>query len=160
MEQLGEYILSVTSAALILGIVSSVIDPKSSAGALIKLIGGLYLTFVVIQPLARFDLDALTAFTENFAVDGNAVSAGGQELAREAMADIIKSETEAYILDKAGLYRAELSAEVTLSSDPIPVPVSVEIRGSVSPYAKTQLQSIIETELDIPKENQVWIGTP
>lgn len=160
MESFRSYILSVTAAALILGIVSSIVDPKSSAGGLVKLIGGLYLTFVVIQPLANFDFDAVDDFWLAFSVDGRAVSTAGENLAKDAMADIIKAETEAYILDKAGLYRAEISADVTLSDDDIPVPVSVTIRGNISPYAKAQLQSAIETELDIPKENQVWIGTP
>lgn len=160
MEALRSYILSVTAAALIFGIVSSFVDPKSSAGGLVKLIGGLYLTFVAIQPLANFDFDALEDFWQIISVDGRAVSTAGENLAKDAMADIIKDRTEAYILDKAGLYRAEISAEVTLSDDEIPVPVSVTIRGNISPYAKARLESTIETELDIPKENQVWIGTP
>ncbi len=157
---MGDYILSVTAAAMVLGIVSAVLDSKSTAGALVKLIGGLYLTFVIIQPLARFDFDRLFSFAQSFSVQGQTASTQGQELARDTMAGIIKSQTEAYILDKAGLYRAELNADVTLSSGEIPVPASVTIRGSASPYARGQLQKLIEEDLDISKEDQLWIGMP
>jgi hypothetical protein len=47
---------------------------------------------------------------------------------------------------------------VYLSEDTIPVPISVEIRGSVSPYGKQQLTKLLEEELGIAKENQLWIG--
>lgn len=160
MEELGKYILSVAASAIIVGILSSVIDPKSGTGALVKLVGGLCLTVAVIRPVVNFDFDALLAYSEDFSTEGESAAAAGQDLAREAMGDIIKSETEAYILDKAGLYRADLKVEVNLSDDLIPVPVGVTIRGDISPYGKSQMQSLIESELNIPKENQVWTGTP
>ncbi len=156
---MGSYVLSVTAAATILGIVSSLVDGKSTAGAFIKLIGGLYLSVVIIQPLARFDFDALTDWTLRFSAEGDAVAADGRLLARDALATRIMSETEAYILDKACSYRADVRADVTLSGDDIPVPVAVTICGSFSPIAKAQLQRTIETELDIPKEDQKWIRT-
>ena len=160
METVAKYILSVTAAAIIVGIVSSFADPKSGSGAIIKLMGGLFLTVVAIQPVVNFDFDALTAFSVNPIAEGESAAAEGQELAREAMGDIIKSETEAYILDKARTYRAELEAEVELSDDAVPVPVGVVVRGSISPYAKAQLQDLIEEELNIPKEDQIWTLTP
>ncbi len=116
--------------------------------------------FVVILPLPRLDFDDLTAFARDFAVVGEAVSADGQELAREAMGDIIKSRTEAYILDKAGLYHAQITAEVRVSGEEVPVPASVTIRGNISPYAREALERLIATDLGIPKEGQQWIGTP
>lgn len=160
MEELGKYILSVTASAIIVGILSSVIDGKSASGALVKLVGGLCLTVAVIRPVVNFDFDALLAFSEDFSAEGEIAAAEGQDISRRAMADIIKSETEAYILDKAGTYRAELTAEVILSEDSVPVPVEVTIWGDISPYGKSQMQRIIESELNIPKENQVWTGTP
>lgn len=158
MEALGKYILSVTAAAMIVGIVSGCVDSKSGAGAMLRLIGGLFLTFTIIQPIARLDFTALTAFAEDFSIDGEAASAQGEIIAGDTLRGIIKSEMEAYILDKAGLYQTELTVEVTLSLDDVPTPESVRLSGAVSPYAKTKLQQMIEEDLGIPKENQLWIG--
>ena len=72
------------------------------------------------------------------------------------MADIIKAETEAYILDKASQLNVELSVEVTIDEENIPT--AVTLSGEVSPYARRQLQEIIESDLGIAKENQRWTG--
>lgn len=159
MAQLGKYILSVTAAAIIVGILTSLLDKKSGSAALMKLIAGLFLTFTAIAPIAKLDLSGLSSFVSGFESDGYAASADGEKLARGAMGDIIKNETEAYIMNKAKTYRAELTVEVTLGqTDGIPVPAGVTVAGHVSPYAKAQLQQVMEEELGISKENQRWIG--
>lgn len=158
MKQLGDYVLSVTAAAIIIGILTSLMDGKGGAAALVKMIGGLFLAFVIVQPIAKLDVSAMLSFTEGFARDGETAAAEGENMAAEAVADIIKTNTQAYILDKAETYRAELTVEVTLSQDQVPVPVAASLKGNVSPYAKAQLQKILEDDLGIPKENQLWIG--
>jgi hypothetical protein len=47
---------------------------------------------------------------------------------------------------------------VTLSDELPPVPVEVRLSGDISPYIKTRLQSILEDDLGISKENQIWTG--
>lgn len=159
MAQLGKYILSVTAAAIIVGILTSILDKKSGSAALVKMIAGLFLAFTAIAPIAKLDFSNLTAFAQAFEAQGTAAAADGEIMAQEAMADIIKSETEAYILDKAETYGAALEVEVTLrQTDGIPVPTGVRLAGRISPYAKAQLQQMMEAELGISKENQLWIG--
>ena len=123
-----------------------------------KLIGGLFLTFTIIAPIADIDIDALFDSSWDFTEQGEAAAAMGQESAREELTSIIKQECEAYILDKAEAYHAQLEVEVTLSQDEIPVPAAVRLQGSVSPYAKSNLQQWLQDDMGIPKENQVWIG--
>ena len=48
MEKLGTYILSVTAAALLLSILQSIAGKNGTHAALLKLIGGLFLTFTTI----------------------------------------------------------------------------------------------------------------
>lgn len=158
MQELGRYILSITSAAVIVGILSGIVDQKSAAGSMIRLIGALILTLSVIRPVIRFDWDYLADFAGYCAADADVASANGAEVSRDAMAEIIKSETEAYILDKAQHLHAQLTVSVTLSQDWLPVPAQVSVQGDISPYGKAHLQQIIESELNIPKENQTWIG--
>ena len=80
----------------------------------------------------------------------------GENLARDSMAEIIKSETEAYILDTARSLQAEVTVEVSVNEEN--VPDSVTVSGAVSPYVRRQLQRIIESDLGIAKENQKWTG--
>lgn len=157
MEGLRKYVITVTAAALICGIVTGMVK-KDGSGELVKMLCGLALAFTVLRPISGFriedvSLEGLTTFEE-----GERIAAQGEKNTREAVADIIKTETEAYILDKAAALDISLTAEVSLSEDTIPVPVGVILSGAVSPYARSRLTNVIEKELGIPKENQVWTG--
>lgn len=158
MDKLSGYVLSVIAAALILGILKGIIGSNGSAAALMRLVGGLFLAFVMIQPIAKFDFSAITAFIEDSSVEGELTAAQGERIADEEYRSIIKSNVEAYILDKAQTCGAQLSVEVTLSEEDDAVPEEVRLRGNVSPYAKSQLQTMMEEDLGIAKENQIWIG--
>lgn len=158
MNGLGQYILSVGLAALIVGILTSFTDSKSATGTLIRMVCGLFLAFTVIKPVASLNFDHLEAFAQSYGEAGEASAARGEAIADEALREIIKQETEAYILDKAGSYQCQLSVEVTVGDGDVPVPDSVRISGSISPYARSQLQKFLEDELGIPKEQQLWIG--
>lgn len=158
MQVLGGYILSVTAAAILAAVATTIFDSKGASGTLVRMIAGLFLTYSVVQPLLHLDLGVLSGLTEALPAVGEAAAADGAQMADDAVRAIIKSQTEAYILDKAASFGAELTAEVTLSSTAPPVPAAVRIRGDVSPYAKARLQGILEDDLGIMRENQLWIG--
>ena len=158
MEKLGIYILSVTAAALLLGILQSIAGKKGTHVALLKLIGGLFLTFTTIAPIANIELERLLDFPWDFAVRGNAIAQQGQEYAQDQLHGIIKDRCEAYILDKAQTYQADVTVEVMLSQDEVPVPSSIRLQGSISPYARQALQQWLQDDLGVPKEQQIWIG--
>ena len=158
MQNLGRYILSVTAAAILLGILQTLAGKKGGSGALIQLIGGLFLTFTIIAPVANIRLDALWELPWELTAEGNAIAAQGESLSQNQLRAIIKERSEAYILDKALSYQTTLEVEVTLSQDEIPAPASVRLQGSVSPYARTALQQWLQDDMGIPKENQLWIG--
>ncbi len=139
-------------------ILSRILDSKSSTGNLCRMMFGLLLAFTVLKPVGRLDLERLEVFSNRYAVTADAVAAQGEAVANEAVSEIIKQKTEAYILDKAGLYDCYLQVEVAMREGAPPVPESVVIYGDASPYAKTQLQRMITEELAIPKERQKWIG--
>jgi len=73
------------------------------------------------------------------------------------MAQSIIDSTRAYILEKAETFGAELTVEVMLDDSSIPVPSGVRIRGNISPYNREKLGSIIQRDLGIPTEAQIWI---
>ena len=158
MASARQYVISVTAAAIACAVVLS-LSPKGAAHGVLKMLCGIFLTFTVLSPISRIDFGELIEdFTLRYDLDGEAAAAFGEELSRDAMADIIKAETEAYILDKAAELNATLEAEVTVSDADTPVPVAVALRGEVSPYAKQRLAAIIEEDLGISKEDQLWTG--
>lgn len=159
MELIGRYIVSLSAAAILCGILKTILPSKGPAAGILHLVSGIFLTFVAIQPLARIELDELPEITGLYLSQAAAASDQGKDLAHETMADIIKSRTEAYILDKAQGSQQELRVVVTLSSADPPVPVAATLSGSISPYAKSCLERILQEELGISKENQLWIGS-
>lgn len=158
MEAIGRYILSVTAASILLGIAQTLVGKKGGSAALVRLLGGLFLTFTVIAPLADVDLDAAFDAPWDFTQQGSDIAAQGEDITRDKLQSIIKQRCEAYILDRANTLRTQLEVEVTLSQDDIPIPIAVRLRGSISPYAKMSLQAWLSDDMGIPKENQIWIG--
>ena len=158
MDAVREYLLRIISAAIIIAVLNSILGKKSVTGTLLRLIGGIFLTITIVQPLIQFDWSVLTTFAEDYTLDAQVSAFQGETMADEEYRRIIKSQTEAYILDKARGFGLDLEIEVSLSQEEPPVPEAVRIRGAVSPYAKSSLQNVMESELGIRKECQEWIG--
>ena len=155
MEALRQYIISVVAAAII-GVIVTGLFQNGTAKEFIKMVCGLFLAYTVLQPITKLDFAQLADFHLTFSENAAEAAALGEDLAKESMADIIKAETEAYILDKASQLNVELSVEVAIDEENIPT--AVTLSGEVSPYARRQLQEIIESDLGIAKENQRWTG--
>ena len=152
------YILSICLAAVMVAILSRIQDSNSSTGNLCRMLFGLFLAFTVLKPVGRVNFDNIEVFSNHDTVAANAATAKGEAIAKDTLSEIIKQKTEAYILDKAGLYECDIQVEVAMGESEPPVPESVVICGDASPYARAQLQRIIAEDLAIPKERQKWIG--
>ena len=158
MELLRSIVLSVVSASFVLAILGGLLDEKGSASALLRLIGGVFLVLTILTPLTKMDFSGIDGYLESFSADGEDIAANGAACAENEYRTIIKERVEAYILDKAAAAGASLSVEVTLSDEDVPVPVWIRLSGEITPDAKGQLQQILEEELGIAKEDQIWIG--
>lgn len=155
MALLRTYILRIVTAAMISGLVMAMTQ-SSSFSSVIRLVSGVFLSAVVLQPLSGGLPEISLNWTANTTREGEALAAEGSQAAQDAMADIITEELEAYIWDKAADLNAAVEAELTLGEDLLPV--GVTIRGTVSDLAKGELEQLLEEELGIPKENQTWTG--
>ena len=151
------YLLGIIAAALVCGLISRLVKDKGAAGACVKLIAGLFLVFTVISPLAGLSITGPDIWFGDYTDTADLIASEGERYSVEAMAAVIKSRTEAYILDKALALELQLQVEVVLSEDDIPVPAMVRINGKASPYARARLQQIIQEDLQIDKEHQIWI---
>lgn len=159
MEYIREYVISVVASAFVCGIVMGVF-PKGAVKEVVKMICGLFLAFTALSPISRLDFSALTNHGIDFSEDAAQTAAIGEVYSEKAIRDIIKAETQAYILDKAAALGASITADVSLSADEIPVPVGVQVSGVFSPYVRQRLTDILQEELGIAKENQLWTRSP
>lgn len=158
MAVISEYVLTILAAALLCAIVMKLLDGKGSAAAVAKMICGVFLLFSVISPFWSLQWTGGNNLVKDLRTDAEKAIAIGENSARESMEGIITEQVTAYILDKASVYHAQLEVDVILSQEQIPVPVGVTLRGSVSPYVKSQLQGLIADNLGIKKEDQKWIS--
>lgn len=157
MEAVRQYVISISAAAVFCGVINAILM-KTGSHKLIKLLCGAFLAVALLNPVRKFSLDDLEEYLRNDISFDTAAVDKGSEIAREAMARMVAENTEAYILDCAGSYGADLSVTVCVSEDPVPVPEAVTICGAVSPYIKTLLQRAIRDDLGISPEDQTWTG--
>jgi hypothetical protein len=148
------YFLSVICGAILCGIVTSLLEKNGASGKLLKLISGTVLTFTVLAPIAEVKLEDMTFLMTDVQEEGEAVASMGRTHSVDAMAVIIKRETEAYILDKARELQADLDICIFLDGDL--KPSSVTLQGRVSGSNRQKIEHMITRDLGIPKEDQIW----
>jgi len=158
MQAVREYLLQVTAAAVVCGIVTSLIGKNNTLGKVIQMLAGFFMALAVVGPWVNLRLDNIKDITSGFSDSADAFAEAGEASAKEAMAKIIKEKTEAYILDKAKKLGAELTVAVTLDEQDHCAPCAVTISGSVSPYARQVLSDLLEEDLGISTEDQKWTG--
>lgn len=143
-------IVSAFCCAILLQLVS---NPKRKK--LIQLVSGTVLAVLVLGPLSNMKIpNGLDRFLPG-RMSPESYIAEGEEISHAAQRESIESACEAYILDKARFPGAEISVQVFLNGELIPV--SAQISGAADPDQQIQLQTILAMDLGIPKENQKWI---
>lgn len=158
MAELKQYVVSVATAAIICGIVTGM-APGGNLQRILKMICGIFLALMVMEPITRMDADGLISeFAISYNQEADSAAAFGEELARDSMTEYIKQESEAYILDKANDLGLTLDVEVILSRQTPPVPDSAVIRGNIPNNTKQWLEQLIVEDLGIAKEKLQWIG--
>lgn len=156
MSELSQYILSIAVAAVISAIIGKMLPANGAAAKIGKTLCGFFLLFTVLHPVADFQLAQWEDIRSSIEYDAAQAAEAGKSMAQNEWKSIISERVSAYILDKAEKFDASLTVTVQLSEDQIPMPVQVQISGNISPYGKQQLQTIIEENLGIPKEAQIW----
>lgn len=156
MDNIRQYILSITGAAMICSICLAFFRKKSAYSSVIKMISGLFLTIVFIAPLVDFRFDKYVSFFESFSLEAEASAGIGSDYYEESFVALIKEKTEAYILDKAAQMGFSVQAEVTIGDGDPPLPTAVILEGNLPPLRRKMLTEQLSTDLNIAKENLVW----
>lgn len=156
MESIKTYLLSICGAAFICAVINGFWS-KKSYGALGKLMTGLFLALSILQPLSKADIQIQNDYFLRFDHESQKAIQAGKEESISALCELIKENTAAYILQRAQSLHVQITVDVAVAQGDVPIPEMVYITGNIAPYAKQQLQEMIENDLGIPKENQIWI---
>lgn len=156
MIDLRAYILSVCGAAIVSAVISRFLGSKSGSAGISKLLIGIFLVLTILGPIVSLDIRDANNLTLDMDMEAEAAVQRGEEVSHQALSDNIKSRTGAYILQKAQSLGLNITVDVTVSDQDIPIPCGVHISGNASPYAKQRLMSMIQQQLGIAKENLIW----
>lgn len=154
MTFIRNYILTIVSAAMLCALLKSISTGKKGIEKILGLVAGIFLLATGLQPLGILELSQLENPIENYRSQAERTVAQAEQEVQMQLGEQIQEQTQAYILDKANTLGMSLEVQVVL--DDKLVPCQVTLTGPTSPYAKQQLKAILETELGIPEERQVW----
>ena len=156
MDLVRDYVLSVVAAAIIGTLALSITNKNRTYCSVIRLLVGVFLSVTIVAPLAKVQLHELSLQLNNISGSGSEYVLKGCEISRSATADIISEQVAKYILNKAEELGMSVDVSVNMSNENELKPQSVHIRGTTTPYAKAKLRNILENELEIEEENQIW----
>lgn len=157
MAFLQRYVLSVVSAAMICGILRG-LSESLSAGNGLRLLCSLFLSVVIVRPLLAFEWE-IPDFGEFSVLEEAAESsAEGEQIAAEKLRAVISEQTEAYIAKEAAGLGMTLEISTKLQDGELPIPETVTLYGEFNPAGREALQQIIDRDLNIPNERQIWIS--
>lgn len=155
MDGLRAYVLGVAAASMLCGVLIRL--PRSSGSAVIvRMLCGIFLTIVLIQPLAGKKARLWEAALPDVGEEAEEIISEGRASAEDIRKEFIKERLEAYILSRAGEIGADIQADITLGKNCLPT--HIRVMGSISPIYRSKLTQIIASELGIPREQQEWIG--
>lgn len=157
MDSITEYLLSITAAGILCAVVRLFLGDKHSSGKIIQAVCGVFMAITVFAPILHIKFSGFDNYFKSIQYSAEDVAAEGTEMACDAMAEIIKQQSESYILDKAESVGASVGVSVKMSETNPPVPKEVIISGSVSPYDKKIISQYITANFGISEENQQWI---
>ena len=156
MEAIKEYLLTVICCALICTVILALTEEKKAQAFVIRLLAGVFMLIILIRPIKEIEFSSLSSWELPAFADAKEAIALGQELTDTTLRSGIKQNLEAYILEEASRYDAEICVEINLTDSDPPAPASVTISGAVSPYCKNRLSAYLENTLGIAKEDQYW----
>ncbi len=154
MVVVKEYLITVTAASIICGIVTGLTKKNGTISTMLKLLSGIFMVISMLSPVIRFPMGDISLHLDGISSEAENTVNAGKQIAEEEMKAIITSNTQAYILEKAEKLGADIELEVYLEDC---VPTAVRIIGQMAPYTKLQLSQYISDNLGIAAEDQQWI---
>ena len=156
MTFLRQYLMSLITASIIVGIIASITKSKKSGTSIIRLVSGIFLSLVMLKPILKIEIQDYMDFYNDISLDASAVVDDGKNIYQTEMQTIIKENLEAYILDKASALQLDVDVDIFLSDGIPPIPETIRISGNTSPYNKQVFQTFLADKIGLSKEQQIW----
>ena len=154
-ELLREWILGLAGAAAVCA-AALTLTPRGQVRKVVELLCGVVMAAALLSPLTSVSLPEDYGLNlAKYRAAAEALTKNGNELRQSLDRSIIEEKLEAYILDKAQILGAPLSAaqvSVRWSTEGVWVPVSAVLIGDYD----ADLARSIESELGIPQSAQTW----
>ncbi len=155
MNDNASCIMTIITAAFACGILKILLSNIGSK-SMGTLLCGVYLTVSILNVVKQVDLSKLLDSFQINQTDAKCYTYEGERYASITMQEIIKRNCEAYVMEKAN--GMEITVEVVIADGDLPVPERSYISGQISPYEKALLSEILEKDLGINREDQMWSG--
>ena len=146
---MSAYLTRLLCAAILCALVDALCGKK---GGVRKLTAGIFLTMVAFS--LPMDLELPELKQERFLSEARAAVAEGEDLARDARADIIIVALEAYVWNKAEAMGLQVEVRITLDADLRPS--RAELSGAASPLERQRLTDALVRELGVKEGDVVW----
>ncbi len=146
---MNAYLTRLICGAILCALVDAICGTR---GGIRKLTAGIFLTLVAFSLPTDFELPELKP--ENYLSDARSVAAEGEELARDARAEIIIKACEAYVWNKAEAMGLEVGVRIDLDADLHPC--RAVLTGEGSPLERQTLCDILTKELGLKEGEVVW----
>lgn len=159
-ELLRDWLLGVTCAAMVLAIAEA-LTPEGGVKKICRLAGGLVLLLAAVSPVVKLDEGALTRALTEYHVTAQNYGDVLVEKNNILYKTIIEENTAAYILDKAETLGISCGVEVEFAYDDegMPYPRETRVFGRWTEEQKAQLSLLLEKDLGIPPEQQLFERT-
>ena len=157
MNAVGTGIISITSGAILCGILKymySTTEARSWADVLC----GAYMLLVLLSMFKQIDVQELLPSIASERYDVQKYISNGEQYAQNTVVEIIKENCEAYVMEQANQMDIPVTVEIMISDTDLPAPVGIYISGQVSPYEKAAFGKMLEEDLGISREAQIWRG--
>ena len=154
MAEIRSYVFSVIAVVMICSLLPELLK-ESTAKTLVKTACGLVLTLTVLKPLGNFTV----TFAEDlpsYRRDAALAASEGEALAGAAVTEVIKTQSESYIQDRAAQLGEEIWVDIELAPESPHIPVAVRITGDLSQETRKELEELLVEQFQIPKEAQLW----
>lgn len=152
---MSERILRICIIAICGSLLSGLPGSKQLQNRL-RTVTGLFLLLTIGTSALNLSFDGVEQAINDIVDDGAAACRTGEAITMESFCQSITDKVQAYIEDEASRQGMTLEAEVMLDREGLPQRAVLYGTGDLS--AVTAMSSWIQSELGIPKENQLWIG--
>lgn len=157
MSGVREYLLRLVSCGFLVSLCQSLASDEHGKRA-VKLAGGCLMILVVLRPLIGLDFSGLPRLLPDLPEWRSQAMEQAEEKNDELMRELIASQTEALIRERAealGL-DLELYVEVKKTADGVFIPWSAELKGPAGETERQELEQFLVRSLDIPPQRQRW----